>query len=72
MRECEDAGWGLGVQGARLRGELSRVEERSSISASHLSLAEELFLGELGSVEVVRTSLPNTQKVSQLGWVGNF
>jgi hypothetical protein len=31
MRESEDAGWGLGVQGARLRGELSRVEERSSI-----------------------------------------
>jgi hypothetical protein len=63
MRGRKEGGMGLGGAGqTRLRGEPSRVEERSSICASLLSQAEEPFLGEVGTAEVDRAGLPNTEK----------
>jgi hypothetical protein len=45
----------------RLRDELGRVEERSSIRASLLSLAESPYLHEVGSAQFARADLPNTK-----------
>jgi hypothetical protein len=57
--EMRGAGRGLGGRGARLLGEPGQVEERSSIWASLLSLAEGPFSGEFGTAQVIRADLPN-------------
>jgi hypothetical protein len=59
-REWEERVGVWGVRGARLWGEPGRVEERSSIRASLLSLAEGPFSGELGTAQVIRANLPNS------------
>jgi hypothetical protein len=59
MRDKRGRGRGLGGgRPTQLRGKLGRVEERSSILASLLSLAEEPFLGEVG---VLRSTEPSYQ-----------
>jgi hypothetical protein len=71
MNGRESGGRGsVGLRGAgptRLRGEGSRVEERSSIWASLLSQAEEPFLGEVGTAELTRAGLPNNKKGEKVG-----
>jgi hypothetical protein len=52
-KENEREGETWAGQGLGARGEPGRVEERSSIRASLLSLAEEHFLGELGTAQVI-------------------
>jgi hypothetical protein len=60
-------GSGSGVRGVRLRDEPGRVEERSSIRASLLGLAERYFLGESGTAQVIRTDLPNSKTWGNVG-----
>jgi hypothetical protein len=60
-------GSGSGSRGALLRGEPSQVEERSSIRASLLSLAEGPFLDEVGTARIDRAGLPNTSKWEMVG-----
>jgi hypothetical protein len=69
MRGRRERGRGSGRHvGAGLWGDLDRVEERSSIWASLLSLAEKVFSGDVGSAGVTRADLPNYKTWQNVVW----